>query len=312
MGKNKSKLHTVIKLPKSGNIKKQLANITELKQSMQGKPLELRFSPTAWSKLIFMRDIGDTEIGGFGITRPDDLLYVEKFITVKQECTSASVEFDDDDVADFTLDMVEDGLQPANFMRIWVHTHPSISPSPSLTDEQTFSRVFGKCDWAIMAILSKDDRTYCRIQINEGPIIGQIEIPIKVDFTSWEFPKSNSEAWSDEYVKNVTRAMWIYHNQGGYYDGFPGYNGPGSYETGFKNNQQSEFSDIEPEQRSIVPYDDAYTYSGSRQYHSDSITIPNELEEFIDANTMILLETMIPNEREYIFDEIRSKFSIGD
>ena len=26
----------------------------------------LRFSPTAWAKLLFLRDAGDTEIGGFG------------------------------------------------------------------------------------------------------------------------------------------------------------------------------------------------------------------------------------------------------
>src|SRR5262245_8509285 len=37
----------------------------------------LRFSPTAWAKLVFLRDTGDSEIGGFGISRADDLLLVE-------------------------------------------------------------------------------------------------------------------------------------------------------------------------------------------------------------------------------------------
>jgi hypothetical protein len=30
----------------------------------------LRFSPTAWAKLLYFRDRGETEIGGFGVTAP--------------------------------------------------------------------------------------------------------------------------------------------------------------------------------------------------------------------------------------------------
>ena len=60
----------------------------------------LRFLPTAWAKLLFFRDRGDTEIGGFGITKANDLLYVEDFVTVKQEATGASISFDDEAVAD--------------------------------------------------------------------------------------------------------------------------------------------------------------------------------------------------------------------
>src|SRR5215469_14058441 len=37
----------------------------------------LRFSPTAWAKLLFLRDIGDSEVGGFGITAADDPLFIE-------------------------------------------------------------------------------------------------------------------------------------------------------------------------------------------------------------------------------------------
>ena len=37
----------------------------------------LRFSPYAWAKLLYLRDRGDTEVGGFGISCPEDLLLVE-------------------------------------------------------------------------------------------------------------------------------------------------------------------------------------------------------------------------------------------
>ena len=64
------------------------------------RPTVLRFSPTAWAKLLFLRDVGDTEIGGFGIAPSDDLLFVEDVRLVQQTCTWVHVEFDDQSVAD--------------------------------------------------------------------------------------------------------------------------------------------------------------------------------------------------------------------
>ena len=40
---------------------------------------KLRFTPYAWAKLRFLRDVGETEVGGFGISRADDPLLVEDF-----------------------------------------------------------------------------------------------------------------------------------------------------------------------------------------------------------------------------------------
>ena len=71
------------------------------KRAEQTRRLALRFSPTAWAKLLYFRDKSDSEIGGFGITCPDDLLCVTEFITVKQQVTAISVKFDDEAVADF-------------------------------------------------------------------------------------------------------------------------------------------------------------------------------------------------------------------
>ena len=36
----------------------------------------LRFSPYAWGKLLFLRDRGETEIGGFGLAAADDPLLI--------------------------------------------------------------------------------------------------------------------------------------------------------------------------------------------------------------------------------------------
>ena len=97
----------------------------------------LRFSPTAWAKLLFLRDAGDTEVGGFGISAADDLLLIEDVQLVRQVCDLASVAFDDDSVADFFDRQVDAGLSMAR-CRPSLAAHPSgDSPQPSMTDEET-------------------------------------------------------------------------------------------------------------------------------------------------------------------------------
>jgi proteasome lid subunit RPN8/RPN11 len=166
----------------------------------------LRFSPTAWSKFLFFRDAGETEIGGFGISPADDLLYIEDFLTVKEVVTSVSVSFDDSAVADFFETQVDLGRKPESFARIWLHTHPGNSPEPSGTDEATFERVFGKCDWAVMAILARGGPTYARLRFNIGPG-GEILIPVEVDYSK-AFAASSKEAWLEEYRANIRADDW--------------------------------------------------------------------------------------------------------
>ena len=47
---------------------------------------------------------GGTEIGGFGVAADDDPLRVSEFVTVRQEVSAVSVEFDDEAVADYFED----------------------------------------------------------------------------------------------------------------------------------------------------------------------------------------------------------------
>lgn len=161
----------------------------------------LRFSPTAWAKLIFMRDFQDTEVGAFGITPADDLLYIEEIQLVKQKVSMVTVAFDDDAVADFFDQQVDEGRKPEQFARVWIHTHPGCSPNPSMTDEETFARVFGGCDWSVMFIIDQNSNTYARIRFGVGPG-GVIKLPVAVDY-SQPFAGSDIKAWKAEYLKNV-------------------------------------------------------------------------------------------------------------
>jgi proteasome lid subunit RPN8/RPN11 len=185
-----------------------IAMNNKLRKQMQMKSLRLatampvlRFSPTAWAKLLFLRDYGETEVGGFGIAAGDDLLFVEDVQLVKQDCSWAHVAFDDESVADFFDAQVDQGRKPEQFARLWLHTHPGECPRPSLTDEETFERVFGRSDWAVMFIIAREGQTYARLRFNVGPG-GAIEIPVKVDY-SRQFSGSKMDAWENEYLANV-------------------------------------------------------------------------------------------------------------
>ena len=160
----------------------------------------LRFTPTAWAKLLYLRDYGETEVGSFGIC-PNHPLLVEDICLVQQTCSWASVEFDDESVADFFEDQVEAGLNPEQFARVWIHTHPGNSAQPSMTDEETFARVFGSTNWAVMAILAKGGESYARLRLN-GDARQDFEVPTEIDFTA-EFPNSDQDDWEEDYLANV-------------------------------------------------------------------------------------------------------------
>ena len=170
-------------------------------QTEQPATPTLRFTPTAWAKLLYLRDLGDTEVGGFGITPASDLLLVEDVCLVEQLCTFVSVRFDDGAVADFFDTQVDQGRKPAQFARIWVHTHPGNSAQPSGTDEETFARCFGSSDWALMFILARGGEVYARLRFSAGPG-GEILVPVLIDYGQ-AFPASDQPAWKAEYARSV-------------------------------------------------------------------------------------------------------------
>lgn len=161
----------------------------------------LRFSPTAWAKLLFLRDRGPTEVGGFGITTAADLLCVQDLQLVTQHCTGSFVAFDDTAVADFYDRQIDHGRRPEQFGRIWIHTHPDDSAEPSAIDRDTFQRVFGHCDWAVMAILARGGECFAELHWRHG---GPVSLPLKVEMVfSQPFPASDEAKWAAEYDTNV-------------------------------------------------------------------------------------------------------------
>jgi proteasome lid subunit RPN8/RPN11 len=184
---------------------KTASNLTpmnrQFRRRRQTRYPPLRLTPYAWAKLLMLRDLGETEIGGFGVSRPGDLLLVADVQLVRQVCTAVTVKFDDDSVANYFDRQVDLGRSPDEFARIWIHTHPGNSPYPSATDEETFARCFGNADWAIMLIVARGGQTYARLCCRRAPA-GSFMLPVKLDF-SQDFSGSDRVGWEGEYHNNV-------------------------------------------------------------------------------------------------------------
>lgn len=116
---------------------------------------------------------------------------------VPQTCSVVTVSFEDAAVADFFDQQIDLGRRPEQFGRIWIHTHPGDSARPSSVDEGTFARVFGRSDWAVMAIVACGGQTYARLRFQAGPG-GSMTLPMEVDFNS-RFEGSAHDEWFEEY-----------------------------------------------------------------------------------------------------------------
>lgn len=164
------------------------------------------FSPYAWAKLKFIRDLGDTEVGFFGVGAADNPLFIEDVMMVKQVCSSVTVEFDEDAVNAYVEDMAELGYTMDQCFRVWIHTHPGSSPSPSGVDEATFAKCFGAPAWSVMFIIAKGGDTYCRLKYTAGPGYA-MTLPVEVT-TDCAFPGVNYDEWIAEYEDCCSREVW--------------------------------------------------------------------------------------------------------
>lgn len=193
---------------------------------------KLRFTPYAWAKMVFLRDHGKTEVSFYALTDKDDISLVRDVFMVPQRCSMAFTEFKDEGIADFFDKMVDAGYQIENFARIWCHTHPGPSASPSGTDENTFREAFGNNHWAIMFILGTTGNTTCRLRYKMQPVSPKFpvqeiskELPVHVAFDTI-FPATNREAWVKEYNENWEEKTYTSTHYGsGFQQGSNLYNG---------------------------------------------------------------------------------------
>ena len=122
---------------------------------------------------------------------------MEDVVLVRQHCSVITVALEDQAVAEFFDAQIDAGRRPEQFGRIWIHTHPGDSAEPSSVDEETFARVFGRSDWAVMAILACGGASYARLRFSTGPG-AEHRLPVEIDYRG-SFEGTDVAAWQAEY-----------------------------------------------------------------------------------------------------------------
>ncbi len=155
----------------------------------------------------------DVEVSAFGLARDSgsqaDLMHIDDLIILKQSCTSVYTEMDEMAVANYCADLVENGYDIQQGMRVWFHTHPEMSADPSSQDEETFHHLTSNSDWYVMAIMSKLDLKYARLHVGAGVCKLSQEIPIEIDWSNFAADlarvQKDYEEWKSQLQTNVAR-----------------------------------------------------------------------------------------------------------
>lgn len=167
---------------------------------------QLKFTPYAWAKLMYLRNATDNEFGGFGITDDKDLLLVRDIAIIKQEVSSVSFELDPDAHHEYLLEMTEKGYTIDQCMRVWIHTHPG-GPTPSNTDWSNVEEVYSDVDWFVMFI-NGDSANYCSMFVNVKGMRVEQKLLTCIDWEK-DCPAIVLDDWESEYLEKVEEKQII-------------------------------------------------------------------------------------------------------
>ena len=181
--------------------------------------LTLTLTGTAFMKLMYLMKKTTMEVSGYGISSRNNLFHITDFRMPKQEGQAAHTELTEDGIANHFDKALAEGLEPVEFARIWVHTHPKGVNGPSGTDEATMRNTFGQCDWAIMLILTQGEHFHCELWTKKlgGIALGEhLRLPMKVQIDWSTIENIDTAAWDREFTDSFTEKTYSYNTGGKY------------------------------------------------------------------------------------------------
>lgn len=194
------------------------------------KPVPLVMHWRAWLKYRYMRDLGDTEIFAYGISRSAelrDLSYIQEIVLIPQVASWAHYEVKGVDIARYVEERLEEYDQPPiQCSAIWLHTHPGGGPSsafPSGIDENNWLYVHGQQPWSAMVILSRGGQIYARVRYGGGPPHLGFPAELYVDWQDFTLTDplelaEEMQCWQDEYEVNVQDSCAPHQSSSSYND----------------------------------------------------------------------------------------------
>ena len=118
------------------------SNGTRVTGNCTKKPM-LKISKTAWDKMWKLTQegckAGNFEVSTIGIVAEDDELFLEDVFIIPQVNTGATTEFKDGELANFTLEMVNKGVDPGR-IKVWHHSHANMDVFWSSVDTANIER----------------------------------------------------------------------------------------------------------------------------------------------------------------------------
>lgn len=169
--------------------------------SNQQPQITITVSGLLWFKAKYLANQHQVEVGGWCIAPDKDKPFeVHDFKLTKQESTVGSIDFDDEGTVEFMEDELEAGLEFDQFMRVWIHTHPGDSASPSPLDRTTFRQLADTLPYVVMLIISKSGSATAEIgyKLPTGQFVS-MPCGIRID---WAMDRWTE--WDIEFNNNVT------------------------------------------------------------------------------------------------------------
>lgn len=153
------------------------------------RPDRIILTPSVYCRLRHMAVHSANEIAAWGIAEdPAQPLLVTDLFLPLQTNDPCYVEMDDDSINKHLCDSVMGGLSPEQVMRIWIHTHPGSSPTPSGHDNHTFNRLLETMPWIVMFIMAESGAVSATHGAANGHGITRTSLKIQTDFSGslWE------------------------------------------------------------------------------------------------------------------------------
>jgi proteasome lid subunit RPN8/RPN11 len=160
---------------------------------------EIIISGWAYYKMRYYANKYEVEVGGWGVApSAEEPLTVKDIALTKQESTPGSIDFDDEGVVQFMEDMCDLGYKFDQFMRVWVHTHPGNSATPSSTDRETYQDLATTLPFVVMLIIAREGEVSAELGYTCAGVFFSAKLPVKIDWTldSWL-------EWNKEFHEHV-------------------------------------------------------------------------------------------------------------
>lgn len=166
-----------------------------------------RFTPAAYQKIVWCLRKTSNEVGLFGISSANDICLIEDVVFVPQISRPATIEMED--LNQYVEKMSLQGIPPGRCFRVWIHTHPGDSTTPSMTDEQTFTELLADHPWFVMMIFGRNLSASCAVGIKSPRM--RVSCAVEVD---WSIPCTavDFEQLDAEFTENVVEGKYTYND----------------------------------------------------------------------------------------------------